>query len=195
MQNQWKFSPCQIRRGKSDKPYLQRRLWRNQTDLTTDSKQNVSLNQSLWTSLTQFQAKTLTGLSWNTESHHLWIIYNEFSSLRRSECSACCPEISGSSSYFPPASAASSHARCSRDIPHRNAEAKSWRDGLNDAVTGCSVRVRVRPCQQRRAATSTCGYTPVITWCPLFIHTAEHLGVSIYLLAQPYLAVCVSFSG
>lgn len=81
-------------RGKSDKPYLQRRIWRNQTDLTTDSKQNVSLNQSLWRFLTQFQAKMLTGLSWNTESHHLWIIYNEFSSLHLSECSACCPEIS-----------------------------------------------------------------------------------------------------
>lgn len=38
VQNQWKFSPCQIRRGKSDKPYLQRRMWRNQTDFATDPK-------------------------------------------------------------------------------------------------------------------------------------------------------------
>lgn len=59
------------------------------------------------------------------------------------------------------------------------------------AVTGCSVQGnvnRITPCQQRGAGTSTCGYTPVITCCPLFIYTVTHLRAAVWP-SQPFICL------
>lgn len=164
------------------------------------SPDRAAVNPSLRTSLPQFQAKIELDSS---DKHHLGLIYNKrFSSptLHLSECPAC-PEISGSSAYLSLPSTI--NTRCSGDVLHHKAEAKSWCEALDDSVTGCSVLVRAPKVWKTPSAVKggyvnmwlhTCNntmstfYALLNTWEPPFG------SVSLYLLAQPHLSVCACFS-
>lgn len=137
------------------------------------------------------------------EKHHLGIICNErFSSptLHLSEC----PEISDSSAYLSlPSALWFRRLRCSGDVLHHKAEAKSWCEALDDSVTGCSVLVRAPKVWKTPSAEKggyvnmwlhTCNnmmstfYALLNTWEPPFGR------VSLYLLAQSHLSVGACFS-
>lgn len=159
-------------------------MWSNQTDLTTDSKQNVSLHQRLGTFLTQFQA------NWITLKRKITPFVNYFSWILLSAPLGMFSLLSGDFRQLPVFNA-SLGSQQPRSVQSWHSSRQSWgwlMAGWSEwfwiqwlaPVFLCGPQRSGRPCQQRRAATSTCGYTPVITWCPVFIHTGEHLGAAAF---------------